>query len=46
MGPKNEGEGNKLKEVMEKYFDEVEEIDVKDDRVPSKVRPNLIGTIQ
>ncbi|MEM1646490.1 MAG: M20 family metallo-hydrolase [Ignisphaera sp.] len=51
LGPENGGEGEyerakKLKEIMKKYFDEVEEIDVKDDRVPSKVRPNLIGKIR
>jgi acetylornithine deacetylase or succinyl-diaminopimelate desuccinylase len=51
LGPENGGEGEysramKLKEIMEKYFDEVKEIDVTDERVPSKVRPNLIGTIK
>ncbi|BDC18583.1 M20 family metallo-hydrolase [Acidianus sp. HS-5] len=51
LGPENGGQGEyerakKLKEIMEKYFDDVKEIDVKDDRVPSKIRPNLIGTIK
>jgi succinyl-diaminopimelate desuccinylase len=51
IGPENGGEGEyerakKLKGIMEKYFDEVKEVDVEDNRVPSKVRPNLIGTIK
>ena len=51
IGPENGGEGEyerakKLKEIMERYFDEVREIDAPDERVPSKVRPNLIGTIR
>jgi len=51
LGPENGGEGEyerakKLKEIMMKYFDDVKEIDVEDDRVPSKIRPNLIGTIK